>query len=106
MDIVLIAIVAAIVVYMIWPSRDVDEVRQDPPDVSIEDPFVNLELNQENLDNLGEAIKDKIEENLPEFGKMTKVQIEEWARANLGLELDRRKTKANMIADIKDFFKG
>ena len=37
-----------------------------------------------------------------DFGRMTKVQIEEWARTELGLELDRRKTKANMIAEVKE----
>jgi len=38
---------------------------------------------------------------VPNLGKMTKVQIEEWTRENLGVDLDRRMTKANMIKDIQ-----
>ena len=34
--------------------------------------------------------------------KMTKAQIEQWARDNLNVELDRRKTKASMISEIID----
>lgn len=33
---------------------------------------------------------------------MTKKEIEEYGRT-LGVELDRRKTKKNMIADLRDF---
>jgi len=36
------------------------------------------------------------------LGKLTKVQIDELAKAELGVELDRRKTKDDMI---KDFLK-
>ena len=49
---------------------------------------------------------DKVEEPevvMPtdaELKKMTKVQLETFARG-LGVELDKRKTKANMIADLK-----
>lgn len=35
-----------------------------------------------------------------ELKKMTKVQLETFAR-DLGVELDKRKTKANMVADLK-----
>ena len=35
-----------------------------------------------------------------DFKKMTKAQIEQWARENLNLELDRRKTKGSMISEI------
>lgn len=38
--------------------------------------------------------------DVPNFGKMTKVQIEEWARENLDVDLDRRMTKANMIKEV------
>lgn len=38
--------------------------------------------------------------DVPNFGKMTKVQIEEWARDNLDMNLDRRMTKANMIKEV------
>lgn len=49
---------------------------------------------------------DKVEEPevvMPtdaELKKMTKVQLETFGR-EVGVELDKRKTKANMIADLK-----
>jgi len=36
-----------------------------------------------------------------DLDKMTKANLEEFARVNYGIELDRRQTKANMIADLK-----
>ena len=36
--------------------------------------------------------------------KMTKIALEEYGR-ELGVELDRRKTKANMIIDLEDYLK-
>ena len=36
-----------------------------------------------------------------ELDKMTKANLEELARVSYGIELDRRQTKANMIADLK-----
>ena len=51
-----------------------------------------------------EVVKVVIEENLiitPEFETMTKKEIDEWAETNIGLSLDRRKTKADMIEELK-----
>jgi hypothetical protein len=39
-----------------------------------------------------------------DLNKLTKVKIEELGREH-GVELDRRKTKANMIADLKEAVK-
>ena len=36
----------------------------------------------------------------PDFTSMTKKEIDLWAEENLGLALDRRKTKASMIEEI------
>ena len=36
----------------------------------------------------------------PDFESMTKKELDEWAEENLGLALDRRKTKASMIEEI------
>ena len=36
----------------------------------------------------------------PDFDSMTKKELDEWAEENLGLALDRRKTKASMIEEI------
>jgi hypothetical protein len=51
-----------------------------------------------------EVVKVTIEENLiitPDFDSMTKKEIDEWSEANIGLSLDRRKTKADMIEELK-----
>ena len=74
MEVVLLVIVAAVAIYLVWPSSEVDEVTPQPEPEPVE---------------------------VPNLGKMTKVQIEEWAKENLDIDLDRRMTKANMIADIK-----
>lgn len=39
-----------------------------------------------------------------ELNKLTKIKLEEFGRT-VGVELDRRKTKANMIADLKEAVK-
>ena len=38
----------------------------------------------------------------PDFESMTKKELDEWAEATLGLTLDRRKKKADMIETIKN----
>ena len=38
----------------------------------------------------------------PDFTSMTKKEIDLWAEENLGLSLDRRKTKAELIQIIQD----
>jgi ribosomal protein S20 len=54
---------------------------------------------------VGETVST-IEEltELPEvdFESMTKKQIDEWAEENLGIQLDRRRTKARLIAEVKE----
>jgi len=37
-----------------------------------------------------------------DFESMTKKQIDEWAEENLGIQLDRRRTKARLIAEVKE----
>lgn len=37
----------------------------------------------------------------PDFNSMTKSELEEWAKKNLGLKLDRRKKKDYMIEQIQ-----
>lgn len=36
----------------------------------------------------------------PDFDTMTKKELDQWAEENLGLTLDRRKTKASLIEEI------
>jgi|TARA_R110000765_G_scaffold186553_1_gene292175 hypothetical protein len=45
--------------------------------------------------------EDEEEEVIPDFKKMTKLALDEWA-LDRGIELDRRKTKAHMITDLKE----
>ena len=54
---------------------------------------------------VGEEILTVEEETeIPEvnFESMTKKQIDEWAEENLGIQLDRRHTKAKLIAEVKE----
>ena len=54
---------------------------------------------------VGEKIQTSVEKvELPEvnFESMTKKQIDMWADENLGIQLDRRHTKAKLIAEIKE----
>ena len=58
-------------------------------------------------DKYGNAIPCKDGYAIPcdkELNKLTKVKLEEFGRT-VGVELDRRKTKANMIADLKEAVK-
>ena len=48
------------------------------------------------LDDVKEAVEEVVD-----FASMTKLQIEEWAKENLGIDLDRRKTKANLIEEVE-----
>jgi len=54
---------------------------------------------------VGETVSTTEESTeLPEvdFESMTKKQIDEWAEENLGIQLDRRHTKAKLIAEVKE----
>ena len=54
---------------------------------------------------VGEKIQTSVEKvELPEvnFESMTKKQIDMWAEENLGIQLDRRHTKAKLIAEIEE----
>ena len=44
--------------------------------------------------------EDKEEEELPNFKKMSKKKLDDWALER-GIELDRRKTKSRMIEELK-----
>ena len=43
-----------------------------------------------------------VEKEIPDFEKMTKKELDEWAEETLGLTLDRRKKKADLIEIIKN----
>lgn len=50
------------------------------------------------------VVKDVPEETSgePDFSAMTKEELELWARENIDVELDRRKSKKALIAEIKE----
>jgi hypothetical protein len=52
------------------------------------------------VDRMGVESKEKKE--LPDFSLMTKLDIDIWGRDELGLKLDRRRTKQHMIQTIRD----
>ena len=55
---------------------------------------------------MGNVVNDVLESfeepnhDLPDFDNMTKLEIDIWARNNLGIDLDRRRTKKYMIDQI------
>jgi hypothetical protein len=54
---------------------------------------------------VGETVKTAEETvEIPEvdFQSMTKKEIDMWAEENLGIQLDRRHTKAKLIEEIKE----
>ena len=66
----------------------------------IETPEIIVEARAEK-----EAIKASKSVSLgqrPDFDSMTKKEIDMWADENLGLSLDRRKTKADLIKQINE----
>jgi len=48
------------------------------------------------------SIEGETKTETPDFESMTKKELDEWAEATLGLTLDRRKKKADMIETIKN----
>lgn len=48
------------------------------------------------------SIEEEPKNETPDFESMTKKELDEWAEATLGLTLDRRKKKADMIETIKN----
>jgi hypothetical protein len=52
------------------------------------------------LDSLDEWLG--VKPKTPNFEELTKVELENYGR-DIGIELDRRKTKANMIKDLQEF---
>lgn len=58
---------------------------------------------EEKIEEVKEEIKEKLDEipTKEELKKLTKAKLEEFGR-DLGIELDKRKTKDNMIQDLND----
>lgn len=78
----------AVVSYCLYcfTSRDDIELELEEIDIQVEEPMV-VEVTEE------------VSITETKLKRMTKAQIEDYGRIH-GVELDRRKTKANMIADL------
>ena len=69
-------------------------------DVKVEDkPKASPKPTEFHIDRANMAKKKT--KSLPDFNTMTKVELDEWAKKNLGLKLDRRKKKDYMIEQIQ-----
>jgi hypothetical protein len=99
-------------------SPEKREIRKEVQDAKRHREFMNrvAKNNEKELDDAiatseivtiatGETVQT-VEQTteLPEvnFESMTKKQIDEWAEENLGIQLDRRHTKAKLIAEVKE----
>jgi len=57
----------------------------------------------EHTDIVKVSIQEEVEVvDIPDFNSMTKKQLDEWAEESLGIQLDRRHTKAKLIEEIKE----
>jgi len=103
MELIIAGLVAvAIAAFVFWPrvSEKIDDVQEDITEVREE----VVEAFDEAVEKVEEA-KDGLQEaiaNLPsaaQLKKLTKAKIEELGR-EVGIELDRRQTKDNMIKEL------
>ena len=65
-------------------------------------PTSNIKLDSTVADDVEVySYEDVEEEELPDFKKMSKKKLDDWALER-GIELDRRQTKSNMIAELEE----
>jgi len=101
MEIVILVVgVALLAAFFWWPkvSKKIDDIQEDITEAheKVEDKL------EEIADDIEEAVEDALDK-LPseaELKKLTKAKLDELAEG-LGIKLDRRKTKAKMIEDLK-----
>ena len=78
------------------------EVKGGVPDVNVEEvpePVIEEEVSVEETAVVEEAAV--VEETKPNLKGMSKLELEEFGRT-IGIELDRRKKKADLIAELED----
>ena len=78
------------------------EVKGGVPDVNVEEvpePVIEEEVSVEETAVVEEAAV--VEETKPNLKGMSKLELEEFGRT-IGVELDRRKKKADLIAELED----
>jgi len=101
MEIVIVVVALALgAAFFWWPkvSNKIDDIQEDITEVheKVEEKLEEL------ADDIEEAVEDALEK-LPseaELKKLSKAKLDELAEG-LGVKLDRRKTKAKMIEDLK-----
>ena len=85
-------------------SKSLDRVLQ--PDGSYKWEEVNLIHSTKKVETVVEPVKKEAlevqKETVADFEKMSKKQLETYGRT-IGLELDKRHTKADLIAELKNF---
>ena len=92
--------VACAVAFYFWPkvSEKIDDVQEDITEAreAVEEKF------EEIADEIEEAVEEALDK-IPsddELKKLTKAKLDELAKS-LGIKLDRRKSKDNMIVELK-----
>ena len=85
-------------------SKSLDRVLQ--PDGSYKWEEVNLIHSTKKVETVVEPVKKEAlevqKETIADFESMTKAQLETYGRT-IGIELDKRHTKADLIAELKNF---
>ena len=85
-------------------AKSLDRVLQ--PDGSYKWEEVNLIHSTKKVETVVEPVKKEAlevqKETVADFEAMTKAQLETYGRT-IGLELDKRHTKAQLIAELKNF---
>lgn len=102
MELIIAGLVAvAIAAFVFWPrvSEKIDDVQEDITEAreAVEEKF------EEIADDIEEAVEkalDKIPSD-DDLKKLTKAKLDDLAKS-LGIKLDRRKSKDNMIIELKD----
>jgi len=100
----IIAVVIAGVAWIVFKSDDDDTPAPTPAPTPTPNPVPGkLRSGKPSGKIIADKVADKASEKLPtkkSMEAMTKANLEELGRRH-GVELDKRKTKANMIADLK-----
>ena len=86
-EVIVIGTIAAAIGVWFWMGRKVEAPATVDVEVTLPEVEVVFELPSD-----------------AQLAKMTKVKLDEFGRT-VGVELDRRKTKANMIVDLKEAIK-
>ena len=78
-------------------GRVAEQTEKDLDNVIATSEIVSIAVGEEIL-----TVEEETEIPEVNFESMTKKQIDEWAEENLGIQLDRRRTKARLIAEVKE----